>query len=110
MFIRHSYGPPGWTLPGGGVTGTEDPAGAARREVREELGVSLGELALLGILTETVSGAPQTAHVFGAMVNEQPCPDGREVIAARFFVVEEVPGPLSALTRRRLAMLGDPPG
>ena len=107
LFIRHSYGPRGWTLPGGGVTRSEDPADAARREMHEELGVRLGELDLLGTLTETVSGAPQTAHVFGARLDEEPRPDGREVIEARFFSRDEVPGPLSELTLRRLASIGD---
>ena len=107
LFIRHSYGPRGWTLPGGGGIGSEDPVDAARREMHEELGVHIGELALLGTLTETVSGAPQTAHVFGAVVDEEPKPDGREVIEARFFMVDEVPSPLSELTRRRIAVLRD---
>ena len=109
LFIRHSYGPRGWTLPGGGVVGNEDPADAARREMHEELGVRLGELDLLGTLTETVSGAPQTAHVFGATVAQAPRPDGREVVDARFFRTDEVPGPLSELTLRRLATIDDRP-
>ena len=34
-------------------------------------------------------------------------PDGREVVEARFFAPEGVPGQISALTRRRLAILAE---
>ena len=107
LFIRHSYGPPGWTLPGGGIVRGEPPAEAARREIREELGLDLPDPTLLATFEETVSGAPQTAHVFAGMANAEPRPDGREVVEARFFTPEGVPGPISALTRRRLAILAE---
>jgi len=110
LFIRHSYGPPGWALPGGGIVGNEPPAEAARREIREELGLTLPDLDLLDTFTETVSGAPQTAHVFVARADGDPTPDGREVVEARFFAPDAVPGPISALTRRRLDALRKPRG
>lgn len=105
LFIRHSYGPPGWTLPGGGVASGERPEDAARREMAEELGLTLTHLELLATLTEAVSGAPQTAHVFRAQTDAGPLPDGREVVEARFFDPDKVPPPISALTRRRLDAL-----
>ncbi|GAB5350191.1 NUDIX hydrolase [Alteriqipengyuania sp. 357] len=105
LFIRHSYGPSGWTLPGGGMSAREAPEETARREMHEELGVRLDGLELLETFDETVSGAPQRAHVFTARLDAEPVPDGREVVAAQFFAMDEVPGPISALTRRRLDVL-----
>ena len=40
LLVRHSYRP-GWSLPGGGMTRGEDPAGTALREMREELGIEV---------------------------------------------------------------------
>ena len=44
LLLKHSYGPSVWALPGGGLGRGEDPEAAARREVREELGVDPGVL------------------------------------------------------------------
>src|SRR5690606_23747013 len=38
LLVRHSYGPPGWALPGGAVDRHEEPAAAAMRGFGEELG------------------------------------------------------------------------
>lgn len=105
LFIRHSYGSRNWTLPGGGVARGEAPEDAARREMREELRLDLGQLDLLDTINETLTNAPQTAHVFTATTAAVPQPDGREVVDARFFALDELPEPLSAPNRRRLAKI-----
>jgi len=53
LLIRNPYGPMKWDLPGGGVHRGESPEAAARREVREEVGISLAELRPLGRYTGT---------------------------------------------------------
>lgn len=42
-----------WFLPGGGVEHGETPAEALRREVHEETGLTVGELTILGVLSDT---------------------------------------------------------
>ncbi|MCR9180686.1 MAG: NUDIX domain-containing protein [Erythrobacteraceae bacterium] len=103
LLLRHSYGPDVWGLPGGGINRGEEPEAAARREVREELGIELTRLEPIGTLEEVLSGSPHTAHLFAAICNQHPRPDGREVVEARFFPSHSLPEPLGSTTRARIA-------
>jgi 8-oxo-dGTP pyrophosphatase MutT (NUDIX family) len=94
LLIKHSYGPDVWGLPGGGLRRGEDPLEAARREVREELGIALARIEPLGTLEEVLSGSPHTVHLFAATCDCEPQPDGREVVVARFFPLHALPEPL----------------
>jgi ADP-ribose pyrophosphatase YjhB (NUDIX family) len=104
LLLKHSYGPMVWSLPGGGLARGEDPLEAARREVREELGVELARIELVGTLDEVLSGSPHTAHIFAAVCDQRPQPDRREVTEARFFPSHSLPEPLGKTTRARIAV------
>lgn len=104
LLLKHSYGPAVWSLPGGGLARGEDPTEAARREVREELGVELARIEAIGTLEEVLSGSPHTAHIFAAVCDRQPQPDRREVLEARFFPSHSLPEPLGRSTRARIAV------
>jgi 8-oxo-dGTP pyrophosphatase MutT (NUDIX family) len=91
-------------LPGGGLGKGEDPLEAARREVREELGVELARIEPIGTLEEMLSGSPHTAYIFAGVCDRQPRPDGREVTEARFFPSHSLPEPLGRTTRARIAV------
>lgn len=104
LLLRHSYGPADWALPGGGLAAREVPAAAARREVREELGLDLGALETIAVIEEVLSGSPHTAHVFAAVIDALPRPDGREIVEARFFAPRALPQNLGRTTRARLAL------
>ncbi len=103
LLLKHSYGPQVWSLPGGGLGRGEDPVAAARREVREELGVDLLRIDRVGTLEEVLSGSPHTAHIFTGVCDRQPQPDRREVTEARFFPSHSLPEPLGETTRLRIA-------
>jgi ADP-ribose pyrophosphatase YjhB (NUDIX family) len=102
LLVRHSYGPPVWTLPGGGHGRSEDPALAVRRELAEELSIAIAELELLETFSEVLSGAPHQPSLFAGIALGEPMPDGREVIAARFFAADDLPDPLPPSVRIRL--------
>jgi ADP-ribose pyrophosphatase YjhB (NUDIX family) len=104
LLLKHSYGPAVWSLPGGGLGRGEEPLAAARREVREELGVDLARLEPVGTLEEVLSGSPHTAHIFTGVCDRQPQPDRREVTEARFFPSHSLPEPLGETTRKRIAV------
>ncbi len=50
----NEHGRSGWTLPGGGLEGSEHPLEAARREIREETGYEASVDRLLGIDTMVI--------------------------------------------------------
>lgn len=103
LLLRHSYGPEVWGLPGGGLAPGEAPEACVRREVQEELGITLGAVEAFATLEEVLSGSPHTAYLFAATINAQPAPDQREVVEARFFPLHSLPEPLGEVTRRRIA-------
>lgn len=104
LLVRHTYGPEGWFLPGGGIARGESPRDAAIRELREETGCRAEGVRALGELTETISGSPHTAHVFTCVVRDAPEADRREIAEARFFPAHSLPVPITAHTRARLAL------
>lgn len=102
LLLKHTYGPKVWGLPGGGLRPGEDPEAAARREVQEELGITLTRIEPIGTLEEVLSGSPHTAHLFAATCNLNPRPDRREIAEARFFPSHSLPEPLGRITRARI--------
>lgn len=104
LLLRHSYGPGVWALPGGGIGRKETPEAAVRREVQEELGLALGQLSLVTVIEDTISGAPHTTHLFAAVTEQHPQIDRREVVEARFFPRHSLPEPQGPTTRARLDM------
>ena len=107
MLVRHTYGPEGWAMPGGGLKRGEDPAEAARREMREELGCELETLESLRVIEEVLGGCPHTAHVFRARSRGEPQVDKRELAELRWFARDELRAlRLVSVTRLRLNQLG----
>ena len=104
LLIRHSYGPAGWAIPGGGVKRGEEPEQAAARELREETGCTARSLRQVRVIHEQLSHAAHTEYVFECSVDDMPEPDGREIVEARFFPLHSLPEPLLERTRSRLAM------
>ena len=105
LLVRHSYGPPVWALPGGGMRSHEDPEAAALRELREELGCSLLDPLHLGMQSNEFLGSTNHVQVFTGLVDGTPTPDMREVVECRFFALDELPERRSSTVARRLSLL-----
>ncbi|HYD23769.1 MAG TPA: NUDIX domain-containing protein [Croceibacterium sp.] len=93
LLVRHSYGPPVWALPGGGIDRGEQPIAAAAREFAEELRCPLADVRSLRETTQDESGALDRLNVFVAQVAGTPVPDMREIVAAGFFDPAGLPRP-----------------
>lgn len=68
LFVQHSYGQKEWTLPGGGIKKRETPEDAAKREVREEVGIQLNTVTEKGSFLYDGEGKKVTIFVFTAVV------------------------------------------
>jgi ADP-ribose pyrophosphatase YjhB (NUDIX family) len=103
LLVRNSYGRTDlFVLPGGGVRPFETPAAAARREVREELGCAVDELAFLATHCSSHEGKRDTVFLYRARPVGPVRADGIEVAEARFFTLDALPASVSPATRRRI--------
>ena len=104
LLIRQTYGHQLWTLPGGGLARGETPEAAVRREVQEEVGITLGAVQYLGQFVSTQTYNVDTVHVFNAATPSQACTiDPGEIAEARWFALEALPR-VSEKTRRALLL------
>jgi 8-oxo-dGTP pyrophosphatase MutT (NUDIX family) len=105
FLIRHTY-VPGWQLPGGGIEIGEDALLALTRELREEAEIEIGPSARLhGIYYNR--HVSRRDHVlvyevrdFTVLRAKQP---DREIAAAGFFPLANLPEATTPGTRARLA-------
>lgn len=102
LMVRLSYAEAGWSFPGGGANRGETMEAAAVRELEEETGCRANSPRLVGLMEETLSGSPHTAHVFTCITQDRPRPDRREVVEARFFPLHSLPHPMTPRTQARL--------
>jgi ADP-ribose pyrophosphatase YjhB (NUDIX family) len=106
LLVRHTYGPPGWGLPGGLLHSGEDPASAARRELAEELGVKVGELGRLGEIEVAIDGRRDTVHCFHVdLRGGEIHTEAAEIAQACFYERDRLPRPLSPYTEAIVARL-----
>jgi len=91
LLVRHSYGSPRWMPPGGGLGRREDAVQGAIREVAEEVGCTLTRARLVAVFEEPLYGATNCAHIVVGRADDEPRPDGREVVEARWFALDAMP-------------------
>ena len=68
LLVRHSYSARRWTLPGGSLKRGETPERAARREVREEVGITLQEVRNHGPRRSIAQGRRDTTWLLSAVL------------------------------------------
>ncbi|CEK18161.1 NUDIX hydrolase [Chthonomonas calidirosea] len=83
----------GWCVPSGHVEAGETPENAIRREIREEVGASVGHLHLLGhyLLTPPHASPYLAAVYYTSLLSQEAIPEGSESQEARLFPLEAFP-------------------
>jgi ADP-ribose pyrophosphatase YjhB (NUDIX family) len=107
LLIRHSYGPEGWSLPGGGARRNESPVAAVSREVKEEVGISLPSVNQIEVNRFQPKHMPIKSFCFVAEVASADFKlNGAEVAEARWFGLRDLPPNLFPEASAALAIYG----
>ena len=108
LLVRHSYMHE-WSLPGGCVNRGEPTTAALRRELQEEIGLTGGDAAFLGLYTRPTGWATSVVALYritGAAIAFQPNWEIREIV----WTDPAMPPPdTHAATLRRIAELRGTP-
>jgi 8-oxo-dGTP pyrophosphatase MutT (NUDIX family) len=92
LLVRHTYGSRQWDLPGGGRRRGEPSLDAARREMREELGLEIDGWRALGQLRARIEHHRQTIDVCGAELSSPTLRlDLGEIEVAGWFERDRLP-------------------
>ena len=104
--VRHTY-LPGWYLPGGGIDRGESADAAVRRELAEEIGLTMVDIdRVLGVYHNAREGKDDHVVVFVARISgtDQAITvgDAREIAEVRWCSLGSLPEGTSLATRWRL--------
>lgn len=92
LLVRHTYGPPVWDLPGGGVKRGEDPVTAAQREMGEELGIAAVAWQQAGTIRGRQCHRRDTVHCFRAELSSRTVtPNPAELAETCWFARAALP-------------------
>ena len=94
LLLDHVFRPEGgWGLPGGFLSKGEQPEAALRRELREEIGIEVGDVELL--FARTLPMSRQIEFYYRARALGRPEPCSFEIKTAGWFPVDDLPIDLS---------------
>ncbi len=100
LLIKHSYRH-GEGLPGGTIGTFESPAEAAARELNEEVGICARPEDLIVVRSWRQWQGRAWLFEYRPATEPMVTPDQREVIAARFVALDNIPGSIKRMVAKR---------
>ena len=102
LLVKHSYRPM-WYMPGGGVNCSESPLQAAKREVKEEVGLACDNLELFGFYHSVQCNPDDYVALYVAKISAPNFViDKNEIAQAAWFDFDKLPEDISPATKRRV--------
>ncbi|MDD5731960.1 MAG: NUDIX domain-containing protein [Patescibacteria group bacterium] len=106
FLVKNSYGGNSWTFPGGGIKRGESPESAVRREVKEETGITLGNVEKIGEYQSELEYKKDTVYCYHAKVSDPTFViDTNEISEAGWFESDKIPEPSSSAVLKVLEMI-----
>lgn len=105
LFLRHTYGNNNWNFPGGGIKKGEEPEDAAKREVKEEVGLTLINIREVGNFSSVLEYKKDMVRVFAAeATNRNVKLQEAEIMDCGWYQISSLPEKLSITAKRSLEL------
>lgn len=99
LLLKHVFRPgSGWGIPGGFLNKEEQPEEALRRELREEVGLEIGEIRLAHV--RSLKRPAQIEIYYLAHASSHGKPRSFEIVESEWFSLDALPDSLSRDQRR----------
>jgi len=101
LLVRHTYGKKQWGAPGGMVDEGESAWDAARRELKEEINITVNDMELAGLYFQP----HKNRYIYNFKTHNfegQLEVDNNEIDQFGFYPIDNLPSPISSFTVERL--------